>query len=372
MVIISSTPTYDRTKELREFDETKEGVKGLVDAGVVKVPRIFIHPPDTLHDLPSQLGSSQSLCQTYLTVPIIDLQEITETQSSRKEVVEKIGEASERWGFFQVVNHGIPEIVLQEMLEGVRKFYEQDMEIKKQFYTRDALGKKVVYNSNFDLYTSPTANWRDTMYCVMGPQPLDPQELPPVCRGILMEYSKQVTKLGIVLFELLSESLGLNSKHLIDMGCAEGHALLSHYYPACPEPELTLGISKHSDNDFLTILLQDQIGGLQVVHQNQWVDVSPTPGTLIINIGDLLQLITNDRFKSIEHRVVARSIGPRVSVAYFFTTGVQSSTKIYGPIKELLSKDNPPVYRETTVKEYTAYYREKRAHGASALPHFKL
>ncbi|WOG95377.1 hypothetical protein DCAR_0414693 [Daucus carota subsp. sativus] len=81
-------------------------------------------------------------------------------------------------------------------------------------------------------------------------------------------------KLGRSLFELLSEALGLDR---------------NHYYPACPEPERAIGSSKHADNDLITVLDQDHIGGLQVVHQNLWLIVPPVPGALLINIGDFMQ-----------------------------------------------------------------------------------
>ncbi|CAB4263447.1 unnamed protein product [Prunus armeniaca] len=115
----------------------------------------------------------------------------------------------------------------------------------------------------------------------MAPNPPKPEDLPQVCRDILVEYSKQVMKLGKLLFELLSEALGLKPSHLNDMDCSLGLRILGHYYPPCPQPELTLGSSKHSDNDFITVLLQDHIGGLQVLHQNKWIDVLPVPGALV-------------------------------------------------------------------------------------------
>ncbi|XP_039040229.1 1-aminocyclopropane-1-carboxylate oxidase homolog 1-like isoform X2 [Hibiscus syriacus] len=361
-------PKYDRTSELKAFDETKAGVKGLVDAGIKQVPRIFHHPQDEM-----QKNSSVSDDGIPVSIPVIDLKNLKEDPGTRRKIVDKVRSASESWGFFQVVNHGIPVSVLEEMKDGVLRFFEQDLEAKKKFFTRDYSTKSVVYNSNFDLYSSPAANWRDTLFSFMAPSPPMPEELPEVSRYLIIYVTSLVELMNLVatVSELLKESNDLNMIRKY-MDCAKGLAMLSHYYPACPQPELTLGITKHSDNDFLTVLLQDHIGGLQVLHQNQWVDVPPTPSALVINIGDYLQLISNDTFKSVEHRVVANSIGPRVSVACLFSTVLLPDLRTYGHIKELLSEEYPPKYREIAISEYVEYYLAKGLDGTSALLHFKL
>ncbi|CAN0920116.1 1-aminocyclopropane-1-carboxylate oxidase homolog 12, partial [Linum grandiflorum] len=100
----------------------------------------------------------------------------------RKEVVDQIREASGKWGFFLVVNHRISEGVLEEMKAGVRRFHELGAEQKEELFERDDLTKKIVYNSNFDLYSAPFANCRDTITFHMGPDPPEIRELPACCR----------------------------------------------------------------------------------------------------------------------------------------------------------------------------------------------
>ncbi|KAF2545875.1 hypothetical protein F2Q70_00019519 [Brassica cretica] len=298
----------DRINELKAFDETKTGVKGLVDAGITQLPRIF-------HDSPSNLANPKPPSSDLLhltTIPTIDLEgRVFEDETKRKNTVDGIRDAAEKWGFFQVINHGVSLDLLERMKDGVR-------------------------------------------------------------RDVMFEYSKQAMSLGEFLFELISEALGLNRNHLKEIDCSKGLRMLCHYYPPCPEPDLTLGTTKHSDIAFLTVLLPDLIEGLQVLREGYWFDVPPVPARNKVVLVGLMQLVTNDKFISSEHRVLAnRATKARVSVACFFTTGIRPNPRIYGPIRELVSENNPPKYREITVKELAAHRDAKGLDGSNLL-HFKI
>ncbi|MCL7025196.1 hypothetical protein MKW94_004875 [Papaver nudicaule] len=377
-----SNNNCDRIKELKAFDETKIGVRGLVDAGIKKIPRIFISPPTDDDDIKKILDSSVESTKEFC-IPVIDLGGIKEGDDRHcKIIIDQVISACENFGFFQVVNHGVPKNIMDGMIEKVRMFHEQPNEVRSAFYKRN-LASKSSYVSNFDLFKAPTANWRDTYYCSMAPTPPKPEDIPTILRDTIKEYSDYMGKLGLKLFELISEGLGLKRNHLKDMECAKGWALLCHYYPECPQPELTIGISKHSDADFLTILLQDNhVSSLQILHKNQWVDVPPVDGAFIVNVGDLLQvsisfynndIVSNDRLKSVEHRALTNLKNPQVSVACFFDGSyLEKPTREYGPIKELLTEIDRPKYRETTSYEYVTHSYEIGLKGKSTLTMFKI
>lgn len=168
--------SYDRAKEVKQFDDTKAGVKGLVDSGMTKVPKFLIHPPENLsNDSRPPHNASHNF-----RVPVIDLGG-HEDCVRRAEIVREIREASETWGFFQMVNHGVPDAVLNDMLEGVRQFHEQPKEMKMEWYSRDRQ-RRVRYYCNGDLLVSKTANWRDSIAFDFQDGPLEPDAFPSACR----------------------------------------------------------------------------------------------------------------------------------------------------------------------------------------------
>jgi len=166
--------TYDRIAEVKAFDETKLGVKGLIESGVTKIPRMFHHTKVEDHTETAPNDSK-------FVVPIIDLKDIDTNSSLRVEALDKIRRACKEWGFFQVLNHGIGVEVLDEMICGIRRFHEQDAEVRKTFYSRDRT-KKVRYFSNGSLFRDPAANWRDSIAFFSSLDPPNPEEIPAVCR----------------------------------------------------------------------------------------------------------------------------------------------------------------------------------------------
>ncbi|KAH9621298.1 hypothetical protein KSS87_013289 [Heliosperma pusillum] len=354
--------TYDHQKEVNEFEETKLGVKGLIDSGITQIPRIFHHPPENRIPVPDSNSDSDSDSDS---IPVIDL-----LGTPREDAVEKVRDACTKYGFFQIVNHGVPVSLLGRLVDAIRAFHEQPAEVRKEYYNR-GMGTGCNYFSNVDLFVSKAASWRDTLSIRLGPSIVDVDAIPAVCREEVVEWDKEVKQLGELLLGLFSEGLGLSIDRLKELSCLENRVMVGHYYPYCPEPEKTVGIASHADPGVFTVLLQDQVGGLQVKHDDKWINVKPIPGALVINVGDLLQILSNGKYTSVDHRVYANPLQePRVSIAVFSNPGSRENT--YGPLPELVSPEEPALYQEFTITEFLKRFFTKELDGKSLVNYFRL
>jgi isopenicillin N synthase-like dioxygenase len=164
------------------------------------------------------------------------------------------------------------------------------------------------------------------------------------CREALEEYAKAMEELALKLMELIARSLGLRPDRLQGFFKDDQTAFIRlNHYPPCPSPDLALGVGRHKDAGALTVLYQDDVGGLDVRRRSdgEWVRVRPVPDSFIINVGDIVQVWSNDRYESAEHRVSVNSQKERFSMPYFFNPG---SDAMIEPLEELVSDENPPRY----------------------------
>ncbi|XP_061373448.1 jasmonate-induced oxygenase 4-like [Gastrolobium bilobum] len=295
-------------------------------------------------------------------IPIIDLSPITNhtvtDPSSIEGLVKEIRSACKEWGFFQVTNHGVPLTLRQRIEKASRMFFAQSLEDKRKF-RRDENNPSGYHD------TEHTMNFRDwkEVFEFLGKEPtfipitsdeLDDRltqltnpspEYPPNFRVIIQEYIQEMEKLAFKLLEFIALSLGLEAKRFQDFFINDQtSSILLNHYPPCPHPHLALGIGPHKDATALSILAQDEVGGLEVKRKTdqEWVRVKPTPDVYIINIGDIIQVWSNDTYESVEHRVVVNSEKERFFIPFFFNPAHDTEVK---PLEELINEQNPSKYR---------------------------
>ncbi|KAI5422186.1 protein DMR6-LIKE OXYGENASE 2 [Lathyrus oleraceus] len=309
------------------------------------VPSNFIRPIGDRPDL-------QLLSSTNDSIPIIDLQGLD--SSNRSEIIQKIAHACQNYGFFQIVNHGIPEEVLGDMMNVSKKFFNMSESERMKSYFEDPL-KPTRLSTSFNVKTEKVSNWRDFLRLHCHPLEDYVHEWPanpPSFRDDVAEYSKQLRNLALRLLEAISESLGLEKDYINKALGKHGQHMAINYYPPCPEPELTYGLPAHADPNVITILLQNDVVGLQVLKDGKWVTINPVPNTFIVNIGDQIQVISNDRYKSVLHRALVNSEKERMSIPTFYCP---SPDAIMKPAPQLIDNDHPAQYKEF---EYNEYYKK--------------
>ncbi|KAJ7946014.1 2-oxoglutarate and fe-dependent oxygenase-like protein [Quillaja saponaria] len=170
-------------------------------------------------------------------------------------------------------------------------------------------------------------------------------QYPTDFRETLEEYAREVEKLAYKLLELIFLSLGLPANKFNHCFKDQSSMVRLNYYPPCPFPHLALRVGKHKDAGAIIVLAQDDVGGLEVTRKSdgEWIPVKPTPDAYIINVGDIVQVWNNDKYESVEHRVVVNSEKERFSIPFFFFPAHHVMVK---PVEELVHEKNSAKYRE--------------------------
>ncbi|KAG0461905.1 hypothetical protein HPP92_020381 [Vanilla planifolia] len=283
-------------------------------------------------------------------LPLIDLRRLhCGLEEERTACVAEIGRASSEWGFFQVVNHGIDAELLQAVAKEQRRLFHVP-------YEKKAASKAL--NESYR-WGNPTAtsldqlSWSEAFHVPVSKLAEDDnnacKEEFASLREVMQKVAAAMSELARILAGVLAENLGCPGSCLAE-NCSQKTCFLRlNRYPPCPSLPKTFGLVPHTDSDFLTILHQDHVGGLQLMKDSKWVSVKPNPAALIVNIGDLFQAWSNDVYKSVEHKVMTNGTVERYSIAYFLCPSYEF---IIGSCKE------PSRYKKFTFKEFRNQVQE--------------
>ncbi|MFQ6649357.1 hypothetical protein Gotur_022356 [Gossypium turneri] len=313
-----------------------------------------------------------------------------------------------------VTNHGVPERKMKAIIEACREFFELPEEEKRGISGKHVLDP-IRFGTSFNESVDEILCWRDYVKIFQHPEfdsPNKPpsfrlqQHLPKIFREIALEYSKRVRLVAREIIRGISESLGLEKDYIDEtLNLENGLQLIAaNLYPPCPRPELAMGLPPHSDHGLLTLLIQNQIGGLQVQHKGKWVNIDPIPNSFLANIGDhievqlqipshflspscfvlvdsihiyfiygshimhslfLCKILSNGKYKSVLHRAVVNNRDVRISIAVPHGPALDA---IVSPASKLVENvGNPPAYGAMKYKEYLELQQGTMLNGKSCL-----
>ncbi|CAI7616515.1 unnamed protein product [Penicillium glandicola] len=273
--------------------------------------------------------------------PVIDFAPFYANDSTKEDLIQQIKQACEQFGFFQLINHPIPTKLQTAVLQHSKEFFNLPLETKEKYnLTTDSFnrGYERLRSQNFDKRTKGDLKEGfflgkdlplDDAYVLQrrfgqGPNKY-PSEVtdPKGFRRVMDEYHDAMIELSVAIMQVLAHTLGLDGDAFRDF-CDHPVAVLRllRYPPQEADASgFEKGIGAHTDFGAITMLLQDDTGGLQVWNNlsSEWVDVTPVPGAYVVNLGNMTMRWTNNRYLSNLHRVINTSGKERFSVPFFFS-----------------------------------------------------
>lgn len=333
MAVTSSAPM--------KLEFPSKTVQELIKTTDKQVPEKYVfHHQNKPADDPSELK--------YMDSSVIDFSLLfSPSLKQQEQELQKLRSVLSSWGCVQIINHGISSSLQNEICQVVKEFFALPIEVKQKCRTPDWLegfgSDAVPENQSY--------NWSDRIRLKVYPfdqRTLEiwPESLPNF-RTTLEEYTTEVIKLQEMLLKAIAKSLNLEENSFVN-ACGADRSVNMHtrinYYPPCSTPEKVLGLRPHSDGSTITILLQDnEVEGLQVEKNNKWFKVPTVPGSLYINIGDQMEMMSNGIFKSAVHKVVVDKERERTSVVMVCFPDPEEEI---GPLSELIDEERPQLYKK--------------------------
>lgn len=285
--------------------------------------------------------------------PVINMVQLNGEEKAL--AMDVLRDACENWGFFELLNHGISHELMDKVESMTKEHYKKSMEQRFKEFANQALEKgEELDTSNMD--------WESTFFLRHLPESniYEVPDLDDEYRKVMKEFATELEKLAERLLDLLCENLGLEKGYLKNAfkgsrGPTFGTKVSN--YPPCPRPELFKGLRAHTDAGGIILLFQDdKVSGLQLLKDGQWVDVPPMRHSIVVNIGDQLEVITNGKYKSVMHRVVAQTDGARMSLASFYNPGRDAVIYPAPALVEKEAEKQNEIYPKFVFEDYMNLY----------------
>jgi len=300
-------------------------------------------------------------------IPVVDLADfLSENYNRKQKFVNEIGKAFEEIGFVSLKNHFLSEDLSEELYKEVKAFFALPYDVKRK-YEIEGLGGQRGYVSfgkehakgkkegdlkefwHFGQEPSPDASLIEKY-----PENLKVEELKDFYHTGMEAY-RMLEKTGIYVLRALALHIGLD-EHYFDHWASNGNSILRpiHYPPITEEPKGAERAGAHGDINLITLLMGASGGGLQVLRKDGiWIDAIPKDDELVINVGDMLERLTNNKLKSTIHKVInpprEEWDKPRYSIPFFMHPRSEMPLNC---LEECMDEEHPKQYEDTTAGEF--------------------
>jgi isopenicillin N synthase-like dioxygenase len=302
-----------------------------------------------------------------MTIPVVDLSDFTSCDPKLKEsFVQQLGKAYEDVGFVAVKNHGIPADLIADLYKYVQQFFSLPSDKKRAYEIPELAGQRGYTSFGKEHAKGSEAPDLKEFFqygqTVPENHPLKPEYPDNVSvaevegfNETLFKAYRAFEKSGKSLLQAIALYLGLDENYFDDF-VEEGNSIVRaiHYPPITVEPKSAIRAEQHEDINLITLLVGASAGGLEILtKQNEWVGVTSLPDQIVVNVGDMLQRLTNNKLKSTTHRVVnpPRELWhtSRFSIPFFLHP---KSAMDLSALQECVDENHPKVYEDITAGEY--------------------